>query len=196
MPITRIDDHAEQAVGLLIEQYQNKPRLEALLLSYVDEAQDLENAFWDVFWKRLIDNAEGAQLDTIGSIVGEARRSRPDSIYRLYVLARIRINWSHGHPRDVIEVLRIVDPATFTFFEQFPAACDVEYDGAPAASGQDLANLGGAAVSAGVRFGVVLGDELESSLTWGEFEGEVSEEQGMADSGETVGGTASAVFEP
>jgi hypothetical protein len=196
MTIVKVEDHADQAVGLLIEQYQEKPRLEALLLSYIDEGQEIENALWDVYWKRLIDNAEGAQLDTIGRIVGEPRRSRPDATYRLYVLARIRVNWSHGHARDVIEVLRIVEPATFNFFEYYPAACDVEYDGAPTASGQDLANLGGAAVAAGVRFGVVLGDDLETSLIWGEEESLDDALQGFADEAELSGGLTSAVFEP
>lgn len=156
MAITQQLDHAEQAAGLLLGVYQEKPRIRALLLSYVARCQELDNAIWGVIVKRLIDNAEAAQLDAIGRIVGEPRNGKVDALYRVYVLARIRINWSKGQPRDVIEVLRIVEAQAFRYREYYPASILVEYVGPPPSTTPAvLVDLAKQAKPAGVRLQLV-----------------------------------------
>src|SRR5688572_13994483 len=105
MALTKIADHVEQGLRLLLDQYKDKPRLTALLSSYLNRVQELEDAAWDVRIKRFVDDAVGAQLDGIGRIVGELRQGRDDVTYRLFILARIRVNLSFGHADDVIDVL-------------------------------------------------------------------------------------------
>ncbi len=156
MAITQQLDHAEQAAGLLLGVYQEKPRIRALLLSYVARCQELDDAIWGVIVKRLIDNAEAAQLDAIGRIVGEPRNGKVDALYRVYVLARIRINWSKGQPRDVIEVLRIVEAQSFRYREYYPASILIEYLGLPpAALPTVLVDLAKQAKPAGVQLQLV-----------------------------------------
>lgn len=124
MAITHKTDHIEDALSLLLGQYQGRLRLEAWLASYIRRVQELEDATWDVINKRLIDNAEGAQLDIIGKIVGEDRAGKEDPLYRLYIEARIRVNRSSGRPRDIIEVARILESTAFEYHES--ALADVE----------------------------------------------------------------------
>jgi hypothetical protein len=46
----------------------------------------------------------GVQLDRIGRLVGQARGSASDDLYRLYLRARIRVNQSNGSPENIYSV--------------------------------------------------------------------------------------------
>ncbi len=121
MALAITTDHGDQAVDLLLEQYQNKPRIEGWLRSYIAEVQAIENAAWDVLLLRLIDNAENEQLDVIGRIVGELRGDHDDATYRIFIAVRIRVNRSKGHASDVLEVLAMLDTTERIFQEIRPA---------------------------------------------------------------------------
>jgi hypothetical protein len=196
MPIVRIDNHWEQAQELLLEQYKRAPRFLAWLKSYVDRVQTLENAIWDVIVSRIVETAVGVQLDAIGNLVVEPRNGKSDEVYRLYVLARIRLNWSNGKAVDIIEVLRIVEAAGFRYLEYPPASIDVEYTSPPAASGIDLAAIAQQARATPIRLGVVISPEPYSGSIIGSYDESIpSTTQGGADEAETVGGVGAHVFE-
>lgn len=163
MPITHITDHADQALLLLLEQYQDKPRLRGLLLSYVNRCQELEDAAWDVIIRRMIENAADAQLDTIGRIVGETRKGRADDLYRIWILARIAINKSHSHASDIITVLRIVEAEPFRYREFYPAAVLIEFTDALAGPPQDLRDIAEQTAAAGVRVDLVYSDTFDAA---------------------------------
>lgn len=124
--------HTQQALSRLIEFWRGKPNMAGWLSDYIDEIQEVENVVWDVIVGRLPDYAEGVQLDVLGSIVGERRNGLGDAAFRVRIKARIRINQSFGRPLDVIEVLRLIDPATFHLIEHYPAAFEIYYDTPPA----------------------------------------------------------------
>ena len=128
--LEQVTDHEEQAYGLFIEQYSERPRLAALLASYTQEIQELEDAIWAVRLGRFLDNAEGAQLDVIGKLVGERRDGRADNVYRVLITAKIRVNWSQGRPNDVIAVVRIVQGTenTHRYVSVFPASFEIVFD--------------------------------------------------------------------
>jgi hypothetical protein len=128
--LEQVTDHEEQAYGLFLDQYAEKPRLAALLASYTQEIQELEDAIWAVRLGRFLDNAEGAQLDVIGKLVGERRDGRADNVYRILITAKIRVNWSRGRPNDVIAVVRIVQGAenTHRYVSVFPASFEIVFD--------------------------------------------------------------------
>jgi hypothetical protein len=127
--LQQVTDHEEQAYGLFLEQYAEKPRLAALLASYTQEIQELEDAIWAVRIGRFLDNAVGAQLDVIGKLVGESREGRADNVYRVLITGKIRVNWSLGRPKDVIETVRAVQgPAnTHRYLSKFPASFTVVF---------------------------------------------------------------------
>lgn len=130
MTIARVSDHVESGLGLLIEQYKNKPRIAALIASELNQIQDLEDAIWDVLISRLLDTATDAQLVTLGSIVGQDPiDGEDDDLFRLRIYTRIRANRSNGHPDDVIAVclLALEGVATdWTYDDIYPASFIVE----------------------------------------------------------------------
>lgn len=115
-------DHVSRGLARFLEQYKSKPKLNALARVYLNRIQELENACWEVILYRLLPNAEGAQLDMIGRIVGRGRNGLVDSDYLIAIRAQIRINRSCGTPEDMIDVTRLSVPAgfTFTYDEAYP----------------------------------------------------------------------------
>lgn len=158
MPLTKIDDHVEQGLALLLGQHKGKPRIAALLTVYLRRVQELEDAIWDVLVKRLIDSATGVELAKIGRTVGQVNEAAwDDDTYRLFIKARIRANKSNGHGDDVIDVLTLVEAADFVLREYYPATMFVDFDTMPAASPFILVELARRAKAAGVRLQVLYG---------------------------------------
>ncbi len=119
--------HPEIAIERTIERWKTKPGFQALLASYTSVLQDVENVLWDVLVLRFLDYAFGASLNTLGKIVGVGRGPRTDPQYRARIKAQVAINASRGGADDVINVLRLVDAASFTFREYDPAFFRIEY---------------------------------------------------------------------
>jgi hypothetical protein len=141
MPYDHIVDHVDQAQGLVLDQYKNKPRIAAFIASWAIEAQALEDAAYDVIIKRLIDVAVGAQLDVIGRIVDQPRAGQDDDVYRVYLVARIRINRSQGHARDLIDVLKIIGTPKFSFTEYRISNQQIEFVSPTSQDPRDLLAL-------------------------------------------------------
>lgn len=99
-----IMDHADEGVALLLAQFRDKPRLEALLQSFLAEVQELENQAFAVAAYRQLDLAFGVQLDILGAIVGEGRNGRTDESYRNAIRVRILINDSDGQVETLIAI--------------------------------------------------------------------------------------------
>ncbi len=120
------EGHVEAGLGRLIARWKGKPNLEAILRSYLEQIQELEEAIWFVIFGRMPDYAEGDQLDQLGKIVGRARNGMPDDLFRVYIKAQIRVNRSNGTPLDLIEILQLIDTATFHLIE-YPIASFLIY---------------------------------------------------------------------
>ncbi len=117
------ENHVAEGLALLIQQFKGKPRLEAILSSYLEQVQELEDDFWDVFSNRWVETAEGIQLDGLGEIVGERRQGAPDDEYRAFVRARIRVNRSNGKMPELVEILSLIlDGEEVVAREYYPAA--------------------------------------------------------------------------
>lgn len=100
-------DHAA-AISLFIEQFSEKPNLDALTDSYLSQIQDLENATFEVLLKRELDTAIGVQLTALGAIVQQPRTTPDDNRYRTAIRARIAINLSHATAFDLIRVAGLI----------------------------------------------------------------------------------------
>jgi len=66
-------DHAAIAWSNWLAQFENKPLLRALVQALLRPAAGIQGALRDLYEKRWLDQAEGAQLDGIGEIVGLPR---------------------------------------------------------------------------------------------------------------------------
>lgn len=129
MAIARVTDHVQAGLDLLIQQYRDKPRIAGWLTAYLNRCQELEDAIWSVIVGRLIDAAEGVQLDALGSIVGQVRQGEADELYRIRIRARIAANKSLGTPDDVLNVAIIASnktPDLVFYTELYPATFHIE----------------------------------------------------------------------
>jgi Protein of unknown function (DUF2612) len=163
-----IPDHVARAQSLLIEQFKRKERIRALVAVYVAPLQELEDVFSDLYRLRDISSASGAQLDTLGEIVGQPREGRTDTEYRAAIRFRIQLNGSSGQPDTVSEALRFFTSATqVRLIEKFPGAVTLFTDGTTIPS--NLQAQMQALVPAAVR---VTGVALSYGDTPFEFSGE------------------------
>jgi hypothetical protein len=105
--ITQNTDH-EGAVRRFIEQFKNKPDLEALTRIYLRQLQDVEDALFEIILERDLDNAVGVQLNTIGDIVQQPRTTPDDDRFRTAIRARIAINLSDATAEDLIKVANLL----------------------------------------------------------------------------------------
>lgn len=120
--VAPITTHVEDADALFIDQYKDKPRLSAWLASYVARVQEFEDAAWQVIVLRNVDVATGAQLDSLGQLVGQPRYGLPDDRYRIRIKTRILSNTSLGRPDDLIEIAELTGATDVTYSELYPAS--------------------------------------------------------------------------
>jgi hypothetical protein len=199
MPLVKIDNHVEQALARLISQYQDKPRIAALISIYAERSQAIEDALFEVLVSKLIDSAVNEQLKFIGRIVGQPNEgSWDDDTYRLFIKARIRANKSNGHGDDVIDVVNLVEAADFVLREYYPATMFVDFDTVTAASPVILLELARRAKGSGVRLQLLYGDHDVSVDGFSFCAGTtdvVSTTEGFALTDESTGGYLSGAIE-
>lgn len=101
-------DHVAQMLGRLPEHLKDLPVWEAILRSFGEEFQEIEDAFVQLRDERSIDTATGATLESIGRRVGEPPSGLDTEIYRRRIRARIAANRSKGRVKDLIRVARLI----------------------------------------------------------------------------------------
>lgn len=190
MPLEKVTNHIEHGLGRLISQYKGKPRLEALLTSYLRQAQEIEDTIWDIIESRLVDSATGAQLQTLAKLVGQPIVSADDDVLRLYVRTRIRINRSHGRPNDVIDVaLLLLSDTEFRYREVTPRNIIVDVLDPLTADAETVAALLRLAKAGGFRLRLFWAEEpAEEGFTFAPGDTAIEDNQrGWSDDG-TIGG--------
>lgn len=126
----QIDDYAARLVDLLVEQYELSDGFQGSIVGEADQMQEIENVLTDMLTSFFISTAVGAQLDVVGSIVGEDRLNRSDEDYRDGIYFRIFVNNSSGEIEVIQEFTRyVVNGGTFAFAKElFPAKIAVLFD--------------------------------------------------------------------
>ena len=70
-----IESPNDKLLNLILPQYYDSPNLIKYLQVFTDMSQDIYNMLNDVILKRQYENAENAQLDVIGYLVGAGKRN-------------------------------------------------------------------------------------------------------------------------
>ena len=117
-----IKTHVKDALGRLVESLKEKPRIEGLLKALVSRTKELENQLFGLYEGTRLEQAEGAQLDQIGELVGQEREGVTDSVYRTRIRARVAANRSRGRFYDILRVLKTLEPDAFIHLSEFPPA--------------------------------------------------------------------------
>jgi len=99
--IKKIEDY-DYNLSLLIQQYKDKPKFKQILQAMNKQAEDLENAIFEIRDDYWLSTAEGEQLDVIGKIVGIDRAGKDDINYREAIRVKIIINNGSGESSTII----------------------------------------------------------------------------------------------
>jgi hypothetical protein len=100
--------HATEAVSRLCEFLKDKPKAIAYLTALCGPAQAIEDVLIQLLTERTVDTAIGAQLDTLGRIVGQDREGLGDDDFRRYIRARIATNRSSGLTNELLLISRLI----------------------------------------------------------------------------------------
>lgn len=198
--LTRVVSHCDEGRALLVSQYQDKPRLAALLCAVLDAVQVVDDAAFDVYselWD--LEAAEGVQLEVLGRIVGEERRGKTDDRYRDALRVRILVSRSSGRMDELIEIVRRIDryadepTATVVVTEHYPAALVVEGRRTLVNDPAEIARFLRAARAGGVRLDYVYqvgapGTAFRWALTGSETSATSSTTEGWGSTTDTIGG--------
>lgn len=183
MVLTYKSTHVTEALDRLVEQFKHETNMQGVVTSFVNQIQDLEDSGWELFTERSLTTAIGAQLDGVGSIVGEDRENRSDDEYRLAIRVRILRNLSESTPEDILEIFNLYRPGVYKLIENPPAALSLipqealtPSDPTPQQFAQLLDDIKGAGIGnafiyggydVGYAFQFASGDTLESSALKG-----------------------------
>ncbi|MGD9157047.1 MAG: DUF2612 domain-containing protein [Desulfobacteraceae bacterium] len=122
-------DYPQIAFNLLIQQYKESSNLMAVLEAQGLQANELEQAIFEVRDLFFLDTAEGVQLDVIGKIFNLRREGLSDEDYR----DAIEIKWSlrvSGTVDEIINVLKFAYGATSVdYIPAYPAGFVLIADG-------------------------------------------------------------------
>lgn len=143
-----------EALDLLPQQWQGKPRITALVEAFVMRLAQVEFEFDNLKAQRQLDVAVGVQLDGMGQILGVARGSLDDATYRRALEAVVRLNISDGTADDIVSMILPMlgsqGPGLVEIIEWPPAEAEVLV-GWPTTLAVALAALVGRGRAAGVR---------------------------------------------
>jgi uncharacterized protein DUF2612 len=110
LTVDYISDWQSRLRGRIYQQFKGKPKILAWVDMIARQAQDLEDAFQALFTLVNIDDSFGAQLDNLGRVLGQPRNGVADSVYRLYLRARIVAEKSGGRSEDIYRVFAALFP--------------------------------------------------------------------------------------
>lgn len=188
MSVTTRTNTGDLAVARLLTQDRGRTNFEALIRALCDAGQTLEGVCADLRDSRDVGTATGDALTKLGNLIGEARASKPDDLYRLFIQARTALNRSTGSGESIYAVARaLLDPADYDLLltDYPPASWVLTISGEPApAAIADMAALIIAARSAGVGTAVVYSEVVDAEGFTVEDAAdapETSTDQGFAD---------------
>lgn len=116
----------EHGVGLLLPQFDNSPKVQGLVKSFLEPADQWLQGVNDLLESYNIDKATGEQLDLIGSLYSFPRLNRDDETYRKALKVRIITARATGKSSNFIDCLKYLLGENFRFdVLEFPSRVQV-----------------------------------------------------------------------
>lgn len=106
--ISVVESHVDDGAAKLSELYATKANFVAWLKALLRPLEAVEAAVQVLTRIYDIESRAGIQLDHIGEIVGQRREGRTDEVYRVWLIARVAVNRSHGLPEDFYRIGHLV----------------------------------------------------------------------------------------
>ena len=195
------DNTVEIVRKRILVQWRNDQNTLGIVLPIAETLQELEDVIYSLRNALSIEDQEGANLDVIGSIVGEERLGKRDEKYRLFLRARALINKSSGKIPEIIEILKTAFQADSVIVREpgvFPLLV-VEIDmsrGAIPLSSIEMEEYIDELRAGGVPIEVINNaDGIENAFSFSEGDlVEADTQRGFADDAETIGGYVPGSF--
>lgn len=125
-----VSNHLDIALGNLLQQYSDKPKVIGLVTAIVGPIQTFEDAMTSLPFLTSVNGAFGVQLDRLGVIVGQPRNGLNDEPYRIRLKIRIIQNISQGEPDTLIAVYQALTGSnSVQIQENYPAGVRLNSDG-------------------------------------------------------------------
>lgn len=178
-------NHADEVKSFLPTQYSGASNLKDLLDVISKQVQDIEDAFADIYWLFLLDNATAAQLDVLGGIAGESRNEDTDTVYRNRIKARMVFNRSFGSPDTILDFVSFYGDISDVEITEYPGIIYVHIETGFTIDALFLTLLN-RLKAGGVKLIVSSVDSSEAPFTFTTLGGPDPEGEGFSDNG--VGG--------
>lgn len=117
MIVTKITTHVQDALNRLLQQYQGRPNITALLTALVTQIQDLENAMYPIDQYRQLYSAYGQQLDNLGEVIGLERNGLTDNEYFVLFLGTIAENNSDTTAPTMLNIIKTIFQSSDIFIK-------------------------------------------------------------------------------
>jgi hypothetical protein len=189
-----------EGLDRLLDQFDGSVNLRLLAASYLQQAQDLEDAAWPILAERGLTNMTGDRLDGLGDNIGLKRSGRDDDNYRIAITAELLVLRSNGTAEELFLILRTLFPGqpgmTFEYLELIPKTVyfrliDMPMIIFPTGTADRVADTLRRAVSAATELLYVFGMRTDDELFTLSSQGAVTESSsaiGLADVSQTTGG--------
>lgn len=118
MSIMHKTDYLVEGLGRMLEQFKGKPRFTAIITAYMNEVQAAEDALWEIYISRLLQDllVNGSDdtdlINKLGALVGQNREGFDNATYIRLIAARIKTNRSDGKRETMIAIASILVPET------------------------------------------------------------------------------------
>ena len=163
MLVTKDNNHVQEALDRLLQQYKGLPLMTGLITAFVQQIQALENAAYPInegrqLWNGTTYPAIGAQLDGIGSLVGISRNGLDDAEYLVFILGTIAENFSDTTLPTITNIINIFfEPQQMVVSENWPAELGVGIAGSSLDPSLYLtvAKIIQASMGAGIKLGYI-----------------------------------------
>ena len=183
----------------MLDQFHGSINLRLLAESYLQQAQDLEDAAWPILAERGLANMTGDRLDGLGGNINLDRSGRDDDDYRIAITAELMVLRSNGTADELIAILTVLFSPTsidIEFLELFPKTVyfrlvDSPMIFFPTGTADRVADTLRRAVSAATELLYVFSMRVDNETFTLSSQGAVTESSsamGLADVSQTTGG--------
>jgi len=183
----------------MLDQFHGSINLRLLAESYLQQAQDLEDAAWPILAERGLANMTGDRLDGLGGNINLDRSGRDDDDYRIAITAELMVLRSNGTADELIAILTVLFSPTsidIEFLELFPKTVyfrlvDSPMIFLPTGTADRVADTLRRAVSAATELLYVFSMRVDNETFTLSSQGAVTESSsamGLADVSQTTGG--------
>lgn len=105
-PLIEDPNYVQSSRDLVLDQFKDKENFTKLLDLFIEAEEDFQKLIVGIGAIRLLENAEGAWLDEIGSQLGVARLSQNDDSYKANILATTRSILNAVTRDNIVEILQ------------------------------------------------------------------------------------------